>query len=102
MNHPSLSPHESPFGLPVAYTCQKNLQKGLFALVDDFEAMMTLVTRLVLKVPPHLLTLTDFQLSFYISDCTGNRALEEMSFKAIIGIQTLHCILYDCQSSKTA
>ena len=36
---------------------------------------------------PHLLTLTDFQLSFYISDCTGKRALEVFLFDRAVSIQ---------------
>ena len=37
MNHPSLSPHESPFGLPVAYTCRELFRRECFE--DDLEAI---------------------------------------------------------------
>ena len=87
MNHPSLSPHESPFGLPVAYTCRKVFREAFSHLQIILEPQMTDVTRVMVPMPPHLLTLTDFQLSFYVSDCTQKRGLDASLLDRAISIQ---------------
>ena len=81
INHPSFSPQESPFGLPVAYTYRDVFRKAFSHSWITLKPCLNLVTRLVVNMSPHLLTFTYSKLSFYISDCTGERAQKEIPFR---------------------